>query len=173
MVTKGNVIRWGNKAISLNAINLDEMTVNINNKAQELTLAESINIHAPVSKVWDALIDPELIKIYFFGTECITDWKKGSPIIFKGTYEGKAYVDKGNILNIETGKFILYNYWSSFSGTEDIPANYSVIKYELSANGDEAVFTVTQEGFKTKEAHDHSVANWRYIMDGLKNMLEK
>ena len=138
---------------------------------EELTLSESIGINAPASKVWDALTNPELIKVYFFGTECITDWKKGSPISFKGTYEGKAYEDKGNILDIEAEKFILYNYWSSF--TEDIPANYSVIKYELLPDRDKTQFTVIQEGFKTKEAHDHSTANWRYIMESLKNMLEK
>ena len=139
---------------------------------QELTLNKSITINATVSKVWDALTNTDLIKIYFFGTECISDWKKGSTILYKGTYEGKPYEDKGNILDIEKEKFILYNYWSSFSGTEDIPANYSVIKYELSADNNETTFTITQVGFKTQETHDHSATNWGYVMDGLKKMLE-
>ena len=139
---------------------------------QEITLNKIITIKAPVSKVWEALTNPDLIKIYFFGTECITDWKKGSPIIYKGIYEGKAYKDKVNILDIEKEKYILYNYWSSFSGTEDIPANYAVIKYELSANNNETTFTITHAGFKTQEAHDHSSVNWGYIMDGLKKMIE-
>ncbi len=139
---------------------------------QELTLNKSITINAPVSKVWDALTNPDLIKKYFFGTECITDWKKGSPIFYKGTYNGKSYEDKGNILDIEKENFIIYNYWSSFSGTEDIPSNYVKIKYELSSNNDQTIFTVIQEGFKTQEAQDHSNKNWGYVMDGLKKMLE-
>ena len=35
-------------------------------------------INAPVSKVWDALTNPETIKQYFFGTDTITDWRAGS-----------------------------------------------------------------------------------------------
>ena len=139
---------------------------------QELTLSKSITIYASVSKVWDALTNPYLIKKYFFGTECITDWKKGSPIFYKGTYNGKSFEDKGNILDIEKENFILYNYWSSFSGTEDIPSNYVKIKYELSSNNDQTIFTVIQTGFKTQEALDHSYANWGYVLDGLKKMLE-
>jgi uncharacterized protein YndB with AHSA1/START domain len=138
----------------------------------ELTLKKSININASTAKVWEALTNLELIKIYFFGTECISEWKKGSPILYKGIYEVKAYEDKGNILDIETEKFIFYNYWSSFSGTEDIPENYSEIKYELLKEEDETIFTIIQSGFKTQESYDHSYANWGYVMDGLKKLLE-
>ena len=140
---------------------------------QELKLKKSISINASTSKVWEALTDPELIKKYFFGMECITDWKKGSPIIYKGVYNGRSYEDKGNILDIETEKFILYNYWSSFSGTEDIPENYSIIKFELSPGNGGTIFTIIQEGFKTQEAHDHTATNWGYVLDGLKKILEE
>jgi len=139
---------------------------------QELTLNKSISINAPISKVWKALTNPELIKKYFFGTECITDWKKGSPIVYRGIWEGKPYEDKGNILDIEKEKIIHYNYWSSFSGTADVPENYSEIKYVLSTDNNNTIFTIIQGGFKTQEALDHSGTNWGYIMDGLKKMLE-
>ena len=140
---------------------------------QEITLTKSINIKAPTKKVWEALINPELIKIYFFGTECISEWKKGSAILYKGTWEGKPYEDKGNILDIETEKFIHYNYWSSFSRTEDKLENYSEIKYELTVGNTETIFTIIQSGFKTQETLDHSDKNWGYIMDGLKKLCEE
>ena len=50
----------------------------------------STTINAPVSKVWDALTKPDLIKQYLFGTEVITDWKVGSPITYKGVWQGKS-----------------------------------------------------------------------------------
>jgi uncharacterized protein YndB with AHSA1/START domain len=137
-----------------------------------LTLNKSVSINAPVSKVWDALINRELIKVYFFGTDCISDWKKGSPIVYRGVWEGKTYEDKGNIIDIEPQKFIFYNYWSSMSGTADIPENYTEIRYELSEDNNRTTFTVIQDDIKTQEAHDHSATNWGYIMDGLKKMLE-
>ena len=48
-------------------------------------------IHAPASKVWDALTKPELIKQYLFGTDVISDWKVGSPITYKGEWQGKSF----------------------------------------------------------------------------------
>ena len=61
-------------------------------------------INAPPSKVWDALTKPALIKRYLFGTEVTTDWKVGSPITYRGEWQGKTYEDKGKILEIEPGK---------------------------------------------------------------------
>jgi uncharacterized protein YndB with AHSA1/START domain len=140
---------------------------------QELILKKSIIINAPVSKVWDALTNRELIKQYFFGTDCITDWKKGSPIIYRGVWDDKPYEDKGNILDIEKEKFIRYNYWSAFSGTEDILANYANVSYELSIENGATIFTVIQDGIKSGEALEHSENNWGMVMDGLKKIVEK
>ena len=55
-------------------------------------------IRAPVSKVWQALINPEINKQYLFDTDVISAWKEGSPIIYKGVWNGKPFVDKGKIL---------------------------------------------------------------------------
>ncbi len=138
----------------------------------KLTLKKSVTISASASKVWEALTDKELIKKYFFGTECITDWKKGSPIIYRGVWEGKPYEDKGNILDIIPGKFILYNYWSNFSGTEDIPENYANISYELIPEKNSTILIITQYGLATQEALEHSEENWGMVMDGLKKLVE-
>jgi uncharacterized protein YndB with AHSA1/START domain len=138
-----------------------------------LTLKKSIEINSSVSKVWEVLTNPELIKLYFFGTNCVTDWKKGSQIFFRGEWDGKAYEDKGTILDIENEKFIYYNYWSSFSGTADIPENYANIRYELTSENDTTIFTVIQEGFKSKEALEHSETNWGMILEGLKKVAEQ
>jgi hypothetical protein len=41
-------------------------------------------IGAPVTLVWKALIDPEIIKEYLFGRTVISDWKVGSQILYRG-----------------------------------------------------------------------------------------
>ncbi len=135
-------------------------------------LKTSINTQASTSKVWDALTNPELIKEYFFGTETISDWKVGSALIFKGVWEGKEYIDKGIILELEVEKKLKYNYWSSFSGTEDIPENYATITYELSKENNTTVLTVLQDGFKTEEQKEHSEKNWQMVLEGLKKLVE-
>jgi len=139
----------------------------------DLTLSISITIHASKPKVWSALTDPAQIKKYLFGTETTTDWNVGSPITFSGVWEGKSYIDKGTILQIEKEKILKYNYWSSFSGTEDKPENYANIIYALDDHNGNTVFHLTQDGIKTKEARDHSEQNWKMVLNSLKDLLEK
>ena len=141
--------------------------------ANKLTLTKSISIHASKSKVWDALTKPELIKKYFFGTETITDWKVGSPILYRGEWEGKTYEDKGTVLAIEKEKLIKYSYWSSFSDKPDAPENYSNVTYTLKEGNGETIFTVVQEGIDDEEKLKHSEENWGVVMQGMKKMLEE
>lgn len=141
--------------------------------SKDLILKTSVTINAPVSKVWDALTNPEQIKKYLFGTETKSDWKVGSPITFTGEWEGKAYVDKGTILELVKEKTLKYNYWSNFTGEKDEPANYSNITYSLSEQNGKTVFTVTQDNFKTTELVEHSEKNWGIVFNTIKEMLEK
>ena len=133
----------------------------------------STTINAPLSKVWDALTKPELIKQYFFGTNTDTDWKVGSPITFTGEWEGKSYQDKGTILQVEPNKLIKYNYWSSMSGIEDKPENYVDITYTLSEENGKTSLSITQENIPDEKMKEHSAENWRTVLDNLKEMVEK
>jgi uncharacterized protein YndB with AHSA1/START domain len=58
-------------------------------------------IEAPAARVWRALTDPDEIEQYMFGSRVETDWEPGSQIVWRGTYEGKAYEDKGEVVTIE------------------------------------------------------------------------
>ncbi len=139
----------------------------------DLSNRVSIKIDAPVSKVWDALTKPEIIKQYFFGTDTITDWKVGSPITFQGEWEGKKYQDKGTVLEFEPKQLIKYEYWSSMSGIEDKPENYAPITYELKALNNNTVLTVIQENIPDEKMRVHSEENWNKVLGNLKLLLEK
>ena len=132
----------------------------------------TVAINAPTSRVWDALTKPDLIKQYLFGTEVTTDWRVGSPITYQGTWEGKAYKDKGKILQVEPGKLLVSTYWSSLSGSADVPENYQTVRYELSAEGGGTKLTVIQDNNATQEDANHSAQNWKMVLDGMKKLLE-
>ncbi|GAC1648239.1 MAG: SRPBCC domain-containing protein [Gemmatimonadaceae bacterium] len=132
----------------------------------------SVPINAPAKKVWEALTKPNLIKQYFFGTNVETDWKPGSPIRFHGAWQGKAYEDKGTILEAVPGKRIAYTYWSSLSGTVDLPENYKTVSFDLSNEAGNTVLTLTQDNNDTEEAKKHSEANWQTVIQGLKKLVE-
>jgi uncharacterized protein YndB with AHSA1/START domain len=129
-------------------------------------------IAAPPSQVWTALTDPEVIETYMFGTHVVTDWKPGSPIVWKGEYEGKSYEDKGKILEFEPERRLRLTHFSPLSGEEDTPANYHTLTYELEPRGDATRVALRQDNNRTPEAAEHSRANWEKVLSGLKATLE-
>jgi len=59
-----------------------------------------------------------------FGTNAVSDWKEGSPIVWKGEWMGKKYEDRGVILKLEPGNMIQYSHFSPLTGQPDLPENY-------------------------------------------------
>jgi uncharacterized protein YndB with AHSA1/START domain len=132
----------------------------------------TIAINAPASRVWDALTKPDLIRQYLFGTKVTTDWRAGSPITYEGTWEGKAYKDKGQVLQVEPGKLLISTFWSSLSGLPDVPESYQAVRYELATEAGGTKLTVTQDNNATQEDANHSEQNWKIVLDGIKKLLE-
>jgi uncharacterized protein YndB with AHSA1/START domain len=140
---------------------------------KRLVLKKTVIINAPTSKVWEALVTPEWIKQYLFGTNTISDWKVGRPIVFTGTWEGKEYKDKGTILKFEKEKVFQYSYWSGFSGLPDVPENYSIITFELSSHVGQTTLSLTQNNFVDEKSLEHSGKNWEGVLQTMKGLLEK
>jgi uncharacterized protein YndB with AHSA1/START domain len=136
------------------------------------TAKATATINAPVSKVWQALINPEIIKQYLFNTDVISDWKVGSPILYKGEWEGKAFEDKGKILEIEPEKILKSTHWSPLSGVPDSPENYHTVTYTLSDRGNSTEVTITQDNNASDEEKVHSEKNWQTVLKGMKNLLD-
>ena len=133
----------------------------------------SITIKAPNAKVWDALVNPEAIKQYMFGTNVVTDWREGNPTTWKGEWQGKAYEDKGVILQHKPEQLLQYSHFSPLSGLPDKLENYHTVTIELSENGSQTLVSLTQDNNATEEAREHSAKNWQMMLDGLKKFLEQ
>ncbi len=129
-------------------------------------------INAPASRVWEALTNPKLIKQYLFGADVISDWKEGSPILYKGIYEGKAYEDKGSVLKVEPEKLLLITHWSPLSGSPDTPENYHKVSYELSVEDGSTRLTITQDNNSSEEEQEQNAKFWTMVLDGMKKVLE-
>ena len=140
---------------------------------REMIATTSISIHASAAVVWDALVNPEIIKEYMHGTETHSNWTLGSPINFTGEYNGIAYADKGTILEINPLRVLSYSYWSSLSGTDDFEDNYSHITYHLSEFDDNTILVITQDNLETDDQVINAEENWMNVGDRLKNILEQ
>jgi uncharacterized protein YndB with AHSA1/START domain len=129
-------------------------------------------IDASPSRVWTALTEPDQIKKYTFGSEVETDWQPGSPIVWKGEYEGKQYEDKGEIVEIEPERRLKVTHFSPLSGQEDAPENYHTLLYELEEHDGKTRVSLSQDSNPSEEAAEHSRANWEQMLAGLKQVVE-
>ena len=135
-----------------------------------MTIQEQVFFKANLEKVWDLLINPEMTKQYMFGCEIISDWKVGSPVLWKGTTENResvVYV-KGEVLEYVAGKKISSNTFDPISGMQDIPENYVTFTYELEEVENGTQLTITQGDFSKAEdgqkRYEESKSGWKEVV---------
>ncbi|NIR50954.1 hypothetical protein GWO43_20245 [candidate division KSB1 bacterium] len=140
--------------------------------SKKLVVKKNIELDAHISKVWDALTNPELTKQYFFGCEAMSDWKPESPIVFKQVAEGKDIVQvKGVITNIEPQKVLQHTCLTP--EFEDDPSKHTTVTYELSSNEGRTQLSITQGDFGEDETrYNHTAAGWDHVLNGLKTVVE-
>jgi uncharacterized protein YndB with AHSA1/START domain len=140
----------------------------------------SITINAPAKDVWDALVNPAKTKQYMFGCEAISDWKKGSSLLWRGQYEGKEMIFvKGTIVDIEPEKKLVFTVFDPNSTLEDKPENYLIVTYELKPNRNGTDLLVSQGDYsqvgdgerRYKESYNNG-EGWNPILVQIKKLVE-
>ncbi|MCF3108361.1 SRPBCC domain-containing protein [Niabella sp. CC-SYL272] len=139
---------------------------------KNLIATAQITVNAPVSKVWDALVNPDLIKKYMFGAAVSSNWTQGSKITWKGMFNGKEYEDKGVLLEVLPEKRLVYSHFSALSGKPDIPENYHTVTIVLNSHGNQTQVKLEQDKNETEKSKAESEQNWGVMLNGLKNLLE-
>jgi uncharacterized protein YndB with AHSA1/START domain len=125
-------------------------------------------IKAPVDSVWEALVNPAMIRQYFFGTEVVSEWREGSVIRWKGEWQGKPYEDKGVILQLKPGRRLQYTHFSPGSGLPDSAENYHTVNLELSPTPPLTQVSLSQDNNASEQSREHSEKNWQVVLSGLK-----
>jgi uncharacterized protein YndB with AHSA1/START domain len=139
---------------------------------EALTAKADVTIKAPLAKVWDGLVNPEVVKRYMMGATVVSDWHEGSPIVWKGEWKGKPFEDKGRVLEVRPQQRLRYSHFSPLAGCADKPENYHNVTIDLSG-GDGAVHVaLSQDNNKTQTAREDSEKNWGMMLSGLKRALE-
>lgn len=139
---------------------------------EDLRTEDSITIEAPMTRVWEALTTPTLIKRWFFGVDTVTDWSVGSPIVHRGEYQGRPYEDKGTILEIEPPHRLVHSHWSPVSGLPDEPQSYQRVTWELTEDDGGTELMISEVNLPSEEARTTSEKSWRMALENLKRLLE-
>lgn len=139
----------------------------------DLGATSTATIQAPIEEVWKAITTPKLIKQWFFGVDTETDWKEGSPLVHRGEYEGKPYVDKGEIVRFDPPRLLVHTHWSDMSGKPDRPENYQNVRWALVERGGVTELSITEDNIPSEEAKKTSEESWSTVLQALKQLLER
>jgi uncharacterized protein YndB with AHSA1/START domain len=132
----------------------------------------TIAIEAPPSRVWSVITDPKSVGELFFGSEVITDWTVGGPIIWRGEWEGKPFEDKGEIIAFEPDRRLETTHFSPLTGQPDVPENYHTLTWTLEPAGTQTVLTLMQDNNDSPAAAEHSKDMWDMLVATVKDIAE-
>ena len=133
----------------------------------------SRTVHAPADTVWRALTTPTGMKTVFFGADVASDWRVGSPITFRGEFDGKPYEDRGEIRSFEPKRRLAFSHFSPGSGDADKPENYNLVTFDLAPDDEETKVTLSQgrlHGDPSQADMKHREQfkkNWALALEGL------
>ena len=136
------------------------------------TTTSKITIHAPITSVWEALTKPELVKQWQYGADVITDWQKGSPIVYRSEWEGTVYEQTGTILEIEPDKLVKYTLFAPRPGMDDKPENYFTMTYALEEINGKTTLTIIQDDPREQLPQEQTEESENSVLAGLKKLVE-
>ncbi len=133
---------------------------------------KNIAINATPAAVWDALTNPENTTKYFFNCAVYSDWKVGSPIMFKGRiFLVKKIEMHGRINQVEQEKLLQY----TLKNDSD-PGTTSTVTDELSYANGITTLSITDDvgmGEGAEKRYKRSVKGWDKVLKGLKELVEE
>ena len=145
----------------------------------QLIVRDEIVFKAPKSKVWDMLINPSITKQYMYGTEVLSDWGIGDPVLWKGkTESGEDIIHvKGEVVRYDPENEVAFTMFDPNSDIEDIPENYVELSYTLEEVEEGTKLTITQGDYATVAQGESRMADsakgWGMVLPLMKEIAEK
>ena len=104
-----------------------------------------VTILAPAKKVWMALTVPDLIKQWQYGSDLLTTWEPGTPIIFRNEWNGQVFEQKGTVIEFTPESRVKYSLVFPRPDLPDAPEQCFYMTYELIESGGSTSVLFRQE----------------------------
>lgn len=136
------------------------------------SLAVETVIAADITDVWELLVNPVETGKLFWGTKVESDFKVGSPIAWKGVWEGKPFEDRGTIKRVEKNSLLQYSHWSTASDAPDNEAAHNLLTFRLTKVSGGVRVVLQHENIATPEMKEHSEKMWKQLLETMKATAE-
>jgi len=143
--------------------------------AEGLVAHVSVVIDAPRATVWHALIDREMLERYMYMGSITSDWREGSPILWKSEWQGKSLEVRGAVLRVDPQRALEYSYSRPiFPSARRVqaPSSYYRVAIELFDDGEGTRIELTQHNNTTRKELEHPEGSWRLTLGNLRWLLE-
>jgi len=138
---------------------------------EQYIVRKDIWLNAQPEVIWNILTDPEKTKRYFFHCRVFSDWKPGSPIVWKGRMLLFKKIElHGEIIDAHPEKLLKYKLNNSHDNS------VSVVTDTLIPENGGTLLTISDDvgqGPGARERYDRSVKGWEKVLKGLKKVVDK
>jgi uncharacterized protein YndB with AHSA1/START domain/DNA-binding transcriptional ArsR family regulator len=125
-----------------------------------------VYIAASQERVWQALTDSELTKQYYYGNSVESDWKPGSPMVYRNPDGTEAI--QCQVVEADPPRKLVHTFF--FPGTEESPSRCT---WTIEPRGASSLLTLVHDEFDGETSTYKSVAHgWVPVLSGLKTLLE-
>jgi uncharacterized protein YndB with AHSA1/START domain len=130
-------------------------------------------IRCSPQKLFQALMDPDVTRLYFFGADFDTDWKEGSPLHVR---RADGRVRWGTVLKVEAPRLLSYTFDGPAHGRE--AGRPTVATFEIRPHGDCVRLYLTHsrldpDDLDPRKDTFHGLNNgWPAILSSLKSLME-
>ena len=136
-----------------------------------LDITRSIDIKAPLTKVWAALTEPDLIA-QWFGDTAEFDLTPGAAGVFGWKDYGRFRVQ---VEHVDKPKTLVYR-WARDVDVDPVPGNSTVVRFDLAEIDGGTRLSVLETGFEElrdpQAAHEANSDGWRAELGELVEFLE-
>ena len=158
--------RWVSKYAEPWAATLSDLKTRLETTMEKVF---EIYIKTTPERLWQAITDPAMTQIYYFGSMVESDMRVGSPIQYKQA-DGSVDID-GEVLEADPPRKLVHSFTSRWEANDDPP---STVSWEITPMGSETcLLSVVDGGFASETATYNSVkTGWVIILSGLKTLVE-
>lgn len=136
------------------------------------TSDSTVKIHAPASKVWLALTMPNLVKQWQYGSDLLTTWEPGTPIVFRNEWNGQVFEQKGTVLEYKPVSRVKYSLFFPRPDLQDIPEHHFFMTYELTESDEFTSVLFRQEDPRPSLPNESTEEKGPDVLSWLKELVE-